>query len=88
MSDYGCIPGLDLDSAALLRVNVQSNQAKMRRMPRFAAYLLGAAIALVFYSQTTSLQTAADTRTSTLKNRIPSADPAVAFTRQSGSTSV
>ena len=36
MFDYGCIPGLDLDSAALLRVNVQSNQANMRSMPRFA----------------------------------------------------
>src|SRR5258705_13630028 len=54
---------------------VPSNQAKMRSMPRLAAYLLGVAIALVSCSQTTSLQTAADTATSTLKNRIPAADP-------------
>jgi hypothetical protein len=57
-------------------VNVPSNQAKMRGMLRLAAYLLGVAIALVSCSQTTSLQTAADIATSTLKNRIPSADPA------------
>jgi hypothetical protein len=50
-------------------------QAKMRRMSRLAAYLLGAAIAFVSCSQPTSLQRAADTGTSTLKNRIPSADP-------------
>ena len=60
----------------LLHVSVPSNQAKMRSMPRLAAYLLGVAIALVSCSQTTSLQTAADTATSTLKNRIPPADPA------------
>jgi len=48
----------------------------MRSMPRLAAYLLGVAIALVSCSQTASLQTAADTSTSTLKNRIPPADPA------------
>jgi hypothetical protein len=45
-------------------------------MPRLAPYLLGVAIALVSCSRTTSLQTAADTATSTLKNRIPPADPA------------
>jgi hypothetical protein len=55
-------------------MNVPSNQAKMRSMPRLAAYLLGVAIALVSCSQTTSLQT--DTGTSTLKNRIPPADSA------------
>ena len=48
----------------------------MRSMPRLAAYLLGVAIALVSCWQTTSLQTAADTATSTLKKRIPPADPA------------
>jgi hypothetical protein len=48
----------------------------MQSMPRLAAYLLGVAIALVSCSQTTSLQTAADTATPTLENRIPSADPA------------
>jgi hypothetical protein len=48
----------------------------MRSMPRLAAYLLGVAIALVYCSQTPSLQTAAHTSTSTLKNRIPPADPA------------
>ena len=48
----------------------------MRSMPRLAAYLLSVAIALVSCWQTTSLQTAADTATSTLKNRIPPADPA------------
>ena len=55
-----------------------SNRAKMRSMPRLAAYLLGAAIALVSCSQTTSLQTAADAGKdrSTLKNRIPPANPA------------
>ena len=68
--------GLGLDSTELLRVNMESNQAKMRRMPRLAAYLLGATISLISCSQTTSLQTAADTGTSTLKNRIPPADPA------------
>jgi hypothetical protein len=45
-------------------------------MLRLAAYLSGVAIALVSCSQTTSLQTAAETATSTLKNRIPPADPA------------
>ena len=55
---------------------VPSKQAKMRSMPRLAAYLLGVAIALVYCSQTPSLQTAAHTSTSTLKNRIPPADPA------------
>lgn len=57
---------------------MQSNRAKMRSMPRLAAYLLGAAIALVSCSQTTSLQTATDAGKdrSALKNRIPSADPA------------
>jgi hypothetical protein len=48
----------------------------MRSMLRLAAYLSGVAIALVSCSQTTSLQTAAETATSTLKNRIPPADPA------------
>jgi hypothetical protein len=48
----------------------------MRRMPRLAAYLLGATIGMISCSQTTSLQTAADTRTCTLKNRITPADPA------------
>jgi len=57
-------------------VNVQSNQAKMRSMPRLAAYLLGAAIAFVSCSQPASLQRAADTGTSTLKNRIAPVDPA------------
>ena len=45
-------------------------------MPRLAGYLLGVAIALVSCSQTTSLQTAVNTATSTLKNRIPPADRA------------
>jgi hypothetical protein len=45
-------------------------------MPQLAGYLLGVAIALVSCSQTTSLQTAANTATSTLKNRIPPADRA------------
>ena len=59
-------------------MNMQSNRAKMRSMPRLAAYLLGAAIALVCCSQTTSLQPAADggKDRSALKNRIPPADPA------------
>jgi hypothetical protein len=49
----------------------------MRCMSRcqLAAYLLGAAIAFVSCAQPTSLQKAADTGTSTLKNRIPPADP-------------
>jgi len=48
----------------------------MRCMPRNAAYLLGAAIALVSCSQPTTLRTVADTGTPTLKDRIPPADPA------------
>ena len=70
------LPRLDLDSPKLLYVNVPSNQTKMRSMPQLGAYLLGAAIAMVSCSQTTSLQTAADTATTTLKHRIPPADPA------------
>jgi hypothetical protein len=46
----------------------------MRCMLRLATYLLGAAIAFVSCSRPTSLQRAADTGTSTLKNRIPPAD--------------
>ena len=57
-------------------MNVPSNLAKIRSMPQLAGYLLGVAIALVSCSQTTSLQTAANTATSTLKNRIPPADRA------------
>jgi hypothetical protein len=45
-------------------------------MARLATCLLAAAIALVSCSQPTSLQTVAATGTSTLKNRIPPADPA------------
>jgi hypothetical protein len=45
-------------------------------MARIAAYLLGAAIGLVSCSQPTALRTVADTGTSTLKNRIPPANPA------------
>jgi hypothetical protein len=45
-------------------------------MARLAAYLLGAAIALVSCSQPATLRTVADTGTSTLKNRIPPAEPA------------
>src|SRR5271166_3398636 len=48
----------------------------MRSMQRLAAYLLGAANALVSCSQTTSCRRPVDTATSTLKNRIPPADPA------------
>jgi hypothetical protein len=44
-------------------------------MPQLAVYLLGATIALVSCSRTLSLQTTADTATSTLRNRIPPADP-------------
>ena len=44
-------------------------------MARIAAYLLGAAIALVSCSQPTTLRTVADWNV-TLKNRIPPADPA------------
>jgi hypothetical protein len=45
-------------------------------MARITDYLLGAAIALVSCSQPTALRTVADTGTSTLKNRIPPANPA------------
>ena len=66
----------DLSLIIQAATRVPSKHAKTRRMPRLAAYLLGVAIALVCCSQSTSLQTAADTSTSTLKNRIPPADPA------------
>jgi len=45
-------------------------------MPRIAACLLGATLALVSCSQPPSFQTLSDSETSTLKNRIPPADPA------------
>ena len=72
---FGALIKLDRDSAKLLRVRVHSIQAKMRSMARLGTCLLAAAIALLSCAQPTSLQTVVRTEASTLKNRIPAADP-------------